>query len=213
MLKKQIDEFVTLAERYGKWSNAQTIRCQSHLSRDYGVSESIREKEAAETVHIHNEVMSACQAAIAAANRLLPLLADAGQDTKTLHAWLWNCRTKPWDGLKEVCVQLQALSLLPISKAADRESPKPTEKMGPAMRMAWESRNWVESKHPDLTVLRSKYDYMKEHGCDAYGSTPMPPFETWCRYVSNARRIVDGARNSARTAREHGGSVVHIDEI
>ena len=63
---------------------------------------------------------------------------------------------------------------------------------------------------PKLVTDREVYDWLTEHLDEG---EKLPGFETWDRYVRQARSVLGTQKYEPRSGREHGGTIVREDQI
>jgi len=105
----------------------------------------------------------------------------------------------------------------PEAEPEKAKGPKPAELRAAA------SHEYAMTERPDLvpegqTYSPELYDWLKEHGCDAYQDEdgqpiPMPSFEAWKRQVRAGRAEPGEPKAEPRAGRTHGGSIAHESEI
>ncbi|RLT08384.1 MAG: hypothetical protein DWI21_08055 [Planctomycetota bacterium] len=64
------------------------------------------------------------------------------------------------------------------------------------------------SRGAETVTDRQAWEFLNEHGVDGYKPEP---FDTWQRYVREARKFYDDRKNTPRGGRD-GGSIVDADE-
>lgn len=97
--------------------------------------------------------------------------------------------------------------------------------MSDAIRRAGAALEWVRCERDDLApahdskerYTKAQYDHIREHGCDSYppgrgGTSTVPNWDTWSRYVREYLKIIDGRMNSPRGGRT-GRSLVRPEDL
>lgn len=94
------------------------------------------------------------------------------------------------------------------------------QKLEPAARKAYLAYEWADSKAGRRLTDEEAYEMLKEEGIpegvgDAGDLTDydLPSFETWTKYVRNARAPLGEQKYKPRKGRHRGKSVVRDDEI
>ncbi|QDS98148.1 hypothetical protein [Adhaeretor mobilis] len=101
-------------------------------------------------------------------------------------------------------------------KETDTQREVILDSLTPAVRSAYASFKFAESKKEQQLEDRPAYDWLKEHGCeDALGLADysLPAFATYTRYLSKARNALGEQKYSPRAGRESGSSIVREDQI
>lgn len=95
--------------------------------------------------------------------------------------------------------------------SADSEEKRPLK---PCEILAWESYGWVWYARPELRARpQDQWRHIRENNCPSYEGLGVPDYQTWQRYVREARRHEDGQEFSPRANRGHGPSVVDQSQI
>jgi hypothetical protein len=91
-------------------------------------------------------------------------------------------------------------------------------KRGP--RLAWLSFSYVESKAGKPLLDREAYDLFEEEGVSDRAEDAreledyeLPGFETWARYLREARKVFGQGKYTPRAGRQFGKSIVKADHI
>jgi hypothetical protein len=96
-------------------------------------------------------------------------------------------------------------------------------KLPVCVERAWNSHNFAKTQSQDLKTETDKavYEWLKWNGCHEYsskgddedGKPPLPRFETWQKYIRVMRNKTGTQKNSPRTGRPHGQSIVSSKDV
>jgi len=104
------------------------------------------------------------------------------------------------------------------AEAGEGQLGKPTDldNLAPATKKAWASWKLAESKHPGSLADRQAFDWLAEQPDETFIGDlvgyELPAFDTWQRYVREARNALGENKNLPRAGRA-AGAVVRADEI
>ena len=99
-----------------------------------------------------------------------------------------------------------------IHKQGEREPAQEEEKLRPALAKAWSSYHFGESSLStmcDQVTDQTVYQWLENNGPKEYA---LPQFNTWSRYVREARKILGRNKNAPRTGRK-GRSIQNASDL
>jgi hypothetical protein len=84
--------------------------------------------------------------------------------------------------------------------------------LAPSRRKAYQQYLWALRTNTELQGARDQevYDWLKEHLDE---DEELPRFDTWKRYLGEARAAYDTRKHNSRAGRESGRSIIRPDEI
>lgn len=95
--------------------------------------------------------------------------------------------------------------------SADSEEERPLKR---CEIVAWESYGWVWYARPELRArLQDQWKHIRDNNCPMYEGLKVPGYQSWQRYIREARRREDGQEVSPRAGRKHGPSIAEKSEI
>ncbi len=104
----------------------------------------------------------------------------------------------------------------PLVGAESDEGSDQTPVMLPAHHRAYQSFERAIKERPDLAegTDREVYDWLAENDPDPDHDYELPAFETWARYVREARKALNRRKNTPRYGRAEGSrSIVSVNSI
>ena len=101
---------------------------------------------------------------------------------------------------------------------ADDTPTAPLERLTPTVKKAWASWKLAEENHTEKPLDRAAYVWLEQQPDDFFVGDlvdyELPKFDTWGRYVRQARKAADENKNQPRGGRsESSGSVARADEL
>lgn len=125
------------------------------------------------------------------------------------------------EGIRQLQTMIKSVGPEKIEEREQNENKADEAKhLTRALRRAYWSYQYAESKNGRPLKDREAYDWLTEHGIEEkkgnrgeLADYELPVFDTWARQVRQARNILNDNKNSRRAGRATGKSLVAADQI